>query len=129
MVTSGASNVYGTDSREYEATNIVPKNIIFQLCMPRLCHSIVHHTNTPAPVLMNDQAGKLSDLIKDRCAAAHARKKQLRMLANTEKLQFYRKELCSSFSDRFSGIVAKRLLLLLGSRPASCKPLYISRVE
>ncbi|KAI1108792.1 FabD/lysophospholipase-like protein [Nemania sp. NC0429] len=40
-------------------------------------------------MLMNDQAGKLSDLIKDRCAAAHARKKQLRMLANTEKLQFY----------------------------------------
>ncbi|KAJ8124529.1 hypothetical protein O1611_g9111 [Lasiodiplodia mahajangana] len=40
-------------------------------------------------MLMNEQAGKLSDLIKDRCAAAHAKKKQVRMLANTEKLQFY----------------------------------------
>ncbi|KAJ8121312.1 hypothetical protein ONZ43_g2202 [Nemania bipapillata] len=40
-------------------------------------------------MLMNEQAGKLSDLIKDRCAAAHAMKKQVRMLANTEKLQFY----------------------------------------
>ncbi|KAI3321837.1 hypothetical protein HD806DRAFT_523766 [Xylariaceae sp. AK1471] len=40
-------------------------------------------------MLMNEQAGKLSDLIKDRCAAAHAKKKQMRMLANTEKLQFY----------------------------------------
>ncbi|KAI0392820.1 hypothetical protein F5Y17DRAFT_337492 [Xylariaceae sp. FL0594] len=40
-------------------------------------------------MLMNDQAGKLSDLIYDRCAAAHAKKKQMRMLANTEKLQFY----------------------------------------
>lgn len=38
---------------------------------------------------MNDQAGKLSDLMKDRCAASHAKKKQMRMLANTEKLQFY----------------------------------------
>ncbi|KAI0871339.1 hypothetical protein GGS24DRAFT_492309 [Hypoxylon argillaceum] len=40
-------------------------------------------------MLMDEQAGKLSDLIKDRCAAAHAKKKQVRMLANTEKLQFY----------------------------------------
>ncbi|GAW25333.1 putative patatin-like serine protein [Rosellinia necatrix] len=40
-------------------------------------------------MLMNEQAGKLSDLIKDRCAAAHSKKKQVRMLANTEKLQFY----------------------------------------
>ncbi|KAJ2975876.1 hypothetical protein NUW58_g8238 [Xylaria curta] len=40
-------------------------------------------------MLMNEQAGKLSDLIKDRCAAAHAKKKQVRMLATTEKLQFY----------------------------------------
>lgn len=40
-------------------------------------------------VLMNEQAGKLSDLIRERCAAAHAKKKQMRMLANTEKLQFY----------------------------------------
>jgi hypothetical protein len=38
---------------------------------------------------MNEQAGKLSDLIRERCAAAHAKKKQMRMLANTEKLQFY----------------------------------------
>ncbi|KAI1125989.1 hypothetical protein F5Y10DRAFT_279102 [Nemania abortiva] len=40
-------------------------------------------------MLMNEQAGKLSELIKDRCDAAHAKKKQVRMLANTEKLQFY----------------------------------------
>ncbi|KAI8947268.1 hypothetical protein F4801DRAFT_519668 [Xylaria longipes] len=40
-------------------------------------------------MLMNDQASKLSDLIKDRCAAALSKKKQVRMLANTEKLQFY----------------------------------------
>lgn len=38
---------------------------------------------------MNDQVDKLSDLIKDRCAAALSKKKQVRMLANTEKLQFY----------------------------------------
>lgn len=75
-------------------------------CMHRVCHRIANHTNILALVLMNDQAGKLSDLIKDRCAAAHARKKQLRMLANTEKLQFYRKKL-SSFSARFSDILCK----------------------
>jgi len=46
-------------------------------------------TMYPAVVLMNEQAGKLSDLIKDRCAAAHTKKRQMRMLANTEKLQFY----------------------------------------
>ncbi|KAI0490453.1 hypothetical protein F4859DRAFT_500816 [Xylaria cf. heliscus] len=40
-------------------------------------------------MLMNEQVGKLSDLIKDRCAAALSRKRQVRMLANTEKLQFY----------------------------------------
>ncbi|KAI1505709.1 hypothetical protein F5X99DRAFT_215888 [Biscogniauxia marginata] len=40
-------------------------------------------------MLMNEQVGKLADLVKDRCAASHFRKKQVRMLANTEKLQFY----------------------------------------
>ncbi|KAI0805870.1 FabD/lysophospholipase-like protein [Xylaria sp. FL0064] len=40
-------------------------------------------------MLMNEQASKLSDLIKDRCAASHAKKKLVRMQANTEKLQFY----------------------------------------
>ncbi|TGJ81236.1 hypothetical protein E0Z10_g7507 [Xylaria hypoxylon] len=40
-------------------------------------------------MLMNEQAGKLSDLIKDRCAEAHAKKKMVRMQANTEKLHFY----------------------------------------
>ncbi|KAI0907470.1 hypothetical protein F4823DRAFT_626310 [Ustulina deusta] len=40
-------------------------------------------------MLMNEQASKLSDLIKDRCAASHAKKKLVRMLANTEKLHFY----------------------------------------
>ncbi|GAW12462.1 hypothetical protein ANO14919_018310 [Xylariales sp. No.14919] len=40
-------------------------------------------------MLMNEQAGKLSDLIKDRCAASHAKKKTVRMQANTEKLHFY----------------------------------------
>lgn len=40
-------------------------------------------------MLMNDQADKLSNLIKARCEASHFRKKQVRMLANTEKLQFY----------------------------------------
>ncbi|KAI1342705.1 hypothetical protein F5Y15DRAFT_373717 [Xylariaceae sp. FL0016] len=40
-------------------------------------------------MLMDEQAGKLSDLIKERCAASQAKKKQMRMLANTERLQFY----------------------------------------
>ncbi|KAI0525395.1 hypothetical protein F5B22DRAFT_633515 [Xylaria bambusicola] len=40
-------------------------------------------------MLMNEQASKLSDLIKDRCAASHAKKKLVRMQANTEKLHFY----------------------------------------
>ncbi|KAH9898942.1 hypothetical protein F4778DRAFT_178322 [Xylariomycetidae sp. FL2044] len=40
-------------------------------------------------MLMNDQIGKLAGLIKDRCSASHSRKKQVRMLANAEKLQFY----------------------------------------
>jgi hypothetical protein len=40
-------------------------------------------------VLMNEQAGKLSDLIRELGAAAHAKKKQMRMLASAEKLQFY----------------------------------------
>ncbi|KAI1640601.1 hypothetical protein F4809DRAFT_397901 [Biscogniauxia mediterranea] len=40
-------------------------------------------------MLMNEQVGKLADLVKNRCAASHFRKKQVRMLANTEKLQFY----------------------------------------
>ncbi|KAF2963626.1 hypothetical protein GQX73_g9958 [Xylaria multiplex] len=40
-------------------------------------------------MLMNEQAGKLADLIKDRCAIAHAKKKMVRMQASTEKLHFY----------------------------------------
>ncbi|KAI2635875.1 FabD/lysophospholipase-like protein [Hypomontagnella submonticulosa] len=40
-------------------------------------------------MLMNDQVGKLSDLLNDRCKTSYLRKKQVRMLANTEKLQFY----------------------------------------
>ncbi|KAI1745919.1 hypothetical protein F4680DRAFT_442191 [Xylaria scruposa] len=40
-------------------------------------------------MLMDEQVGKLSDLIKDRCATAFSNKKQVRMLANEEKLQFY----------------------------------------
>ncbi|KAI1360297.1 hypothetical protein F5Y08DRAFT_331673 [Xylaria arbuscula] len=40
-------------------------------------------------MLMNEQASKLSDLIKERCAASHAKKKLVRMQANTEKLHFY----------------------------------------
>ncbi|KAI0403160.1 hypothetical protein F4802DRAFT_316845 [Xylaria palmicola] len=40
-------------------------------------------------MLMNEQVGKLFDLIKDRCAAAQSKKKQVRMLANTDKFQFY----------------------------------------
>ncbi|KAI1266454.1 hypothetical protein F5Y18DRAFT_416320 [Xylariaceae sp. FL1019] len=40
-------------------------------------------------MLMDEQAAKLSDLIKDRSAASHAKKRQMRMLATTEKLQFY----------------------------------------
>ena len=38
---------------------------------------------------MNEQVGKLSDLLNDRCKSSYLRKKQVRMLANTEKLQFY----------------------------------------
>ncbi|KAI1385436.1 FabD/lysophospholipase-like protein [Hypoxylon trugodes] len=40
-------------------------------------------------MLMHEQAGKLCSLINDRCKASYLRKKQVRMLANTEKLQFY----------------------------------------
>ncbi|KAI2616839.1 FabD/lysophospholipase-like protein [Hypoxylon sp. NC1633] len=40
-------------------------------------------------MLLNEQAGKLSDLIHERCRASYLRKKQVRMVANTEKLQFY----------------------------------------
>lgn len=38
---------------------------------------------------MNDQVGKLSELISNRCKSSYLRKKQVRMVANTEKLQFY----------------------------------------
>lgn len=40
-------------------------------------------------MLMNEQVGKLADLMKERCKASYLRKRQVRMLANTEKLQFY----------------------------------------
>ncbi|KAI0886923.1 FabD/lysophospholipase-like protein [Annulohypoxylon maeteangense] len=40
-------------------------------------------------MLMNEQVGKLCDLLKDHCKASYLRKRQVRMLANTEKLQFY----------------------------------------
>lgn len=46
-------------------------------------------TDQPILVLMNEQASKLSDLIKDRCAVSHAKKRLVRMQANTEKLHFY----------------------------------------
>ncbi|KAI0205198.1 hypothetical protein F4808DRAFT_473273 [Astrocystis sublimbata] len=51
--------------------------------------SVVRVPYKGAYMLMNEQVDKLSDLIKDRCAAAMSKKKQVRMLANTEKLQFY----------------------------------------
>jgi hypothetical protein len=38
---------------------------------------------------MDDQAGKLFDLIKTRCSEALLQKKQVRMLANAEMPQFY----------------------------------------
>ncbi|KAI1468230.1 FabD/lysophospholipase-like protein [Daldinia caldariorum] len=40
-------------------------------------------------MLMNEQVGKLCNLLKDRCKASYLRKREVRMLANTEKLQFY----------------------------------------
>ncbi|KAI0137141.1 hypothetical protein BJ170DRAFT_573205 [Xylariales sp. AK1849] len=40
-------------------------------------------------MLMNEQAGKLADLIKDRSVASHQRKRRVRMLATPEKLHFY----------------------------------------
>ncbi|OTB02050.1 hypothetical protein M426DRAFT_322998 [Hypoxylon sp. CI-4A] len=40
-------------------------------------------------MLMNEQVGKLCDILKDRCKSSYLRKRQVRMLANTEKLQFY----------------------------------------
>jgi hypothetical protein len=40
-------------------------------------------------MLMNDQAEKLANLIKDRCRVSHLRKKKVRMLSNPEKLHFY----------------------------------------
>ncbi|KAL7619934.1 hypothetical protein AAE478_010481 [Parahypoxylon ruwenzoriense] len=40
-------------------------------------------------MLMNEQVGKLSGLLKDLCKASYLRKRQVRMLANTEKFQFY----------------------------------------
>ncbi|KAK8066852.1 hypothetical protein PG997_013599 [Apiospora hydei] len=49
-------------------------------------------------MLMHEQAGKLSALIKDRCARSHLRKKQVRMLASTERLQFYLQAACDHFT-------------------------------
>lgn len=40
-------------------------------------------------MLMNEQAGKLADLIRDRAQLSHLRKKRVRMLATPEKLQFF----------------------------------------
>ena len=40
-------------------------------------------------MLMDEQAGKLMELVRGRCAASHATKRQLRMLATAEKLQVY----------------------------------------
>ncbi|KAL1847964.1 hypothetical protein Daus18300_013767 [Diaporthe australafricana] len=40
-------------------------------------------------MLMDEQAGKLMELVRARCAASHAAKRQLRMLATAEKLQVY----------------------------------------
>lgn len=40
-------------------------------------------------MLMDEQAGKLMELVRGRCAASHAAKRQLRMLATAEKLQVY----------------------------------------
>ncbi|KAI5924199.1 hypothetical protein F4810DRAFT_700832 [Camillea tinctor] len=52
-------------------------------------------------MLMNEQVGKLADLVKDRCAASHFRKKQVRMLANTEKLQFYLQAAYDHFTKHY----------------------------
>ncbi|KAK8101867.1 hypothetical protein PG999_012241 [Apiospora kogelbergensis] len=49
-------------------------------------------------MLMHEQAGKLSALIKDRCARSHLRKKEVRMLASTERLQFYLHAACDHFT-------------------------------
>ncbi|KAK6835070.1 hypothetical protein PG987_009764 [Apiospora arundinis] len=49
-------------------------------------------------MLMHEQAGKLSALIKDRCARSHVRKKEVRMLASTERLQFYLQAACDHFT-------------------------------
>lgn len=38
---------------------------------------------------MDEQAGKLMELVRLRCAAGHAGKRQLRMLASAERLQVY----------------------------------------
>lgn len=38
---------------------------------------------------MDEQVGKLMELVRGRCAASHAAKRQLRMLATAEKLQVY----------------------------------------
>ncbi|KAH6647653.1 hypothetical protein BKA67DRAFT_394493 [Truncatella angustata] len=40
-------------------------------------------------MLMDQQAGRMTDLIKQRCAASHLQKRQVRMLANAERLQVY----------------------------------------
>lgn len=40
-------------------------------------------------MLMDQQAGRMSDLIKKKCAASHLQKRQVRMLANAERLQVY----------------------------------------
>ncbi|KAI0122402.1 FabD/lysophospholipase-like protein [Daldinia grandis] len=40
-------------------------------------------------MLIDEQVSKLSSLLKDRCKASYLRKREVRMLANTEKLQFY----------------------------------------
>lgn len=40
-------------------------------------------------MLMNEQAGRLAEIIQDRAQLSHLRKRRVRMLATPEKLQFY----------------------------------------
>ncbi|KAI2470767.1 FabD/lysophospholipase-like protein [Annulohypoxylon bovei var. microspora] len=97
-------------------------------------------------MLMNEQVSKLCSLLKERCKTSYLRKRQVRMLANTEKLQFYlqaaydhfTKDLNTPFdfvketlrhspiSRNFEGNI---LNLALGIKDRSCDPFLSGDAE
>ncbi|KAI2617824.1 hypothetical protein GGR54DRAFT_607089 [Hypoxylon sp. NC1633] len=51
--------------------------------------SVIRIPRRDSYMLLDQQAGKLFDLIQERCATSHLEKKRMRMLANSEMLQVY----------------------------------------